>query len=324
MPEVKERTSSSSPFRRRSAYSAQTWPRKEDDRLLRGDGRFTDDVDRAHVVEMAVGRCPYPHARVVRIDTTAALALGGVRQVLVGAELPERCGPIGILRPMPGRTADPAFRAREGGRHLRGPAGRQRRRYEPAHRRGRHRADRHRVRAAAARLRRRLGSRAGRSGHPSRGARLEPARLQPAGLRRPRGDDERGRRRGRGPLLRQPGDRAADGDRGPFSRSGARVPASSTVHVSTQVPHLVRKQLAETLRLDEGTCGCSRPTWAADSASRSASTPRTCSPACTRCHCGGPSSGWRTATSTSVPQATGASRSTTTRSALAPTGASSP
>ncbi|HEY2127865.1 MAG TPA: xanthine dehydrogenase family protein molybdopterin-binding subunit [Streptosporangiaceae bacterium] len=84
-------------------------PRKEDDRLLRGAGQFTDDVDRAHAAEMAVGRCPYPHARVAGIDTSAALGLDGVLEVITGAEVAARSAPIGILRPVPGAPPIPHF-----------------------------------------------------------------------------------------------------------------------------------------------------------------------------------------------------------------------
>lgn len=84
-------------------------PRKEDDRLLRGAGQFTDDVDRAHAAEMAVGRCPYPHARIAGIDTSAALGLDGVLEVITGAEVAARSAPIGILRPVPGAPPIPHF-----------------------------------------------------------------------------------------------------------------------------------------------------------------------------------------------------------------------
>jgi carbon-monoxide dehydrogenase large subunit len=77
-------------------------PRKEDERLLRGAGQFVDDVNRGHVVDMAVGRCPYPHARIVSIDVSAALVLDGVFDVLTGADVKRRTEPIGILRPVPG------------------------------------------------------------------------------------------------------------------------------------------------------------------------------------------------------------------------------
>jgi carbon-monoxide dehydrogenase large subunit len=84
-------------------------PRKEDDRLLRGAGQFTDDVDRAHSAEMAVGRCPYPHARIAAIDASAAAALDGVLEIITGADVAARTGPIAILRPVPGAPAIPHF-----------------------------------------------------------------------------------------------------------------------------------------------------------------------------------------------------------------------
>jgi aerobic carbon-monoxide dehydrogenase large subunit len=84
-------------------------PRKEDDRLLRGAGQFVDDVNRARAAEMAIGRCPYPHARIVSIDASAALELDGVFQVIAGAELAARSAPIGILRPVPGAPAIPHY-----------------------------------------------------------------------------------------------------------------------------------------------------------------------------------------------------------------------
>ena len=70
------------PAERGRAVLGANVPRKEDDRLLRGAGQFTDDVDPAHTAEMAVGRCPYPHARIVRIDASAALALEGVLEII--------------------------------------------------------------------------------------------------------------------------------------------------------------------------------------------------------------------------------------------------
>ena len=76
-------------------------PRIEDDRLLRGEGRFTDDVEPAHALHMAVGRSPFPRARVVAIDVSGALSMPGVEQVLVGKQVVERTNPISVLRPEP-------------------------------------------------------------------------------------------------------------------------------------------------------------------------------------------------------------------------------
>jgi carbon-monoxide dehydrogenase large subunit len=88
--------------------------RKEDDRLLRGDGRFTDDVDPAHVLEMAVGRSPYPHARILGIDTSAAREFEGVRQILVGADVRAMSQPLTVLRPVPGAPSLPYYALAQG------------------------------------------------------------------------------------------------------------------------------------------------------------------------------------------------------------------
>jgi carbon-monoxide dehydrogenase large subunit len=85
----------------RSGGIGSSVDRKEDDRLLRGYGRFADDVDPAHGLHMAVGRCPFPHARILSIDVSAALALDGVEDVLVGRDVVERSAPISVLRPVP-------------------------------------------------------------------------------------------------------------------------------------------------------------------------------------------------------------------------------
>ncbi|HEX2438891.1 MAG TPA: xanthine dehydrogenase family protein molybdopterin-binding subunit, partial [Methylomirabilota bacterium] len=76
--------------------------RKEDDRLLRGSGRFLDDVEETLTLHVAIGRCPYPHARIRSIDVTRALAHSGVEAVLTGPQLVARTEGITALRPFPG------------------------------------------------------------------------------------------------------------------------------------------------------------------------------------------------------------------------------
>lgn len=73
--------------------------RREDDRLLSGAGDYTDDANLARVVEMAVVRCPFPHARILAIDVSEALKLDGVLDILTGAEVVQRSGSIGLVRP---------------------------------------------------------------------------------------------------------------------------------------------------------------------------------------------------------------------------------
>ena len=48
--------------------------RVEDARLLRGAGRFVDDVDRPGQLWMRVVRSPSAHARLVAVETAAARA----------------------------------------------------------------------------------------------------------------------------------------------------------------------------------------------------------------------------------------------------------
>jgi 2-furoyl-CoA dehydrogenase large subunit len=79
-------------------------PRFEDETLLRGEGRFIDDLDPvANTRHAAVLRSPYAHARVTRLDPSAALELPGVVGVLTGADVVElsRPFPAGIDSPVP-------------------------------------------------------------------------------------------------------------------------------------------------------------------------------------------------------------------------------
>ncbi|WP_250034374.1 aerobic carbon-monoxide dehydrogenase large subunit [Paractinoplanes maris] len=61
--------------------------RKEDPRLLRGRGRFTDDVQLPGMLHLAILRSPFAHARVVSVDTSAAEAAPGVKAVVTGETL---------------------------------------------------------------------------------------------------------------------------------------------------------------------------------------------------------------------------------------------
>ena len=65
--------------------------RKEDPRLIMGDGVYTGDVDLRRMVYMAVLRSPYPHARILNIDASQALADPRVLGVITGEEVRDRC-----------------------------------------------------------------------------------------------------------------------------------------------------------------------------------------------------------------------------------------
>ena len=61
--------------------------RKEDARFIRGRGRYVDDVALTGMLHGAVLRSPLAHARIVAIDTSAALHHPKVHAVLTGADL---------------------------------------------------------------------------------------------------------------------------------------------------------------------------------------------------------------------------------------------
>ncbi len=68
-------------------FVGQSVTRVEDDRLLRGNGRYVADVDVPGVLHAAFLRSPFPHARITRIDAGAARRARGVAAVFTGADM---------------------------------------------------------------------------------------------------------------------------------------------------------------------------------------------------------------------------------------------
>src|SRR6202041_23237 len=64
----------------------QPVPRFEDPRLIRGGGRYVDDLQLPRMAYSCVLRSPHAHARIKSIDTAAAKAAPGVLLVLTGAD----------------------------------------------------------------------------------------------------------------------------------------------------------------------------------------------------------------------------------------------
>ncbi len=67
--------------------SGQAVRRVEDASLLLGKGQFTDDMAPEGTLVLAFLRSPYAHARIVSIDTSAALAMPGVVAVVTSQDL---------------------------------------------------------------------------------------------------------------------------------------------------------------------------------------------------------------------------------------------
>jgi aerobic carbon-monoxide dehydrogenase large subunit len=64
----------------------QAVPRFEDARLLRGQGKFLDDINLPNQLYTVFLRSPHAHARIRKIDTTAAAEAPGVVAVYTGAD----------------------------------------------------------------------------------------------------------------------------------------------------------------------------------------------------------------------------------------------
>jgi carbon-monoxide dehydrogenase large subunit len=82
-------------------------PRSEDEPLLAGRGRFTDDLAPAGSARAAFVRSPHGHAWIRGIDTKDAAGMPGVLAVITGAELSLGAIPPGVL--LPGRDGKPMF-----------------------------------------------------------------------------------------------------------------------------------------------------------------------------------------------------------------------
>ncbi len=79
--------------------------RKEDPALIRGQGRYVDDIKRNRELAAAFVRSPFAHATITNIDSSAALAMDGVRAVYTIGDV-RHLGPVlaqvpvGKLRPL--------------------------------------------------------------------------------------------------------------------------------------------------------------------------------------------------------------------------------
>lgn len=226
-------------------------PRKEDDRLLRGGGLYVDDLDMAHQLEMAVVRCPFPHARIRSIDIAAAAAYPGVVDILTGEDIAKISDPLTVLRPVPSAPNLPYYalaidRAVYEGHPVASVLATSRAvaedaielidvDYEPLP----HVTDMTQTLAPDAPVlhpqcmtNNLMASKEDRLGAPEE--RRDAAHLVMS---------DRFNVNRVAPLSMEPRGIVAHWRQGP---------GSLDVRISTQVPHLVRKQLAESLRLDEG------------------------------------------------------------------------
>src|SRR5687767_13586517 len=77
-----------------AALMGATVKRKEDPRLITGQGTYTTNLHLPGMHYVAFVRSPYAHARILAIDVSAALAMPGVVAVATGRDIVPLCGPM--------------------------------------------------------------------------------------------------------------------------------------------------------------------------------------------------------------------------------------
>ncbi|MBW9215235.1 xanthine dehydrogenase family protein molybdopterin-binding subunit [Mumia sp. zg.B53] len=82
--------------------------RKEDQRLITGRSRYTDNMVLPGMLHLAAVRSPFAHARITGVDTSAAVTAPGVVTVLTGADVAETQGSLPNAWPItPDQVAPP-------------------------------------------------------------------------------------------------------------------------------------------------------------------------------------------------------------------------
>jgi 2-furoyl-CoA dehydrogenase large subunit len=83
-------------------WGGQSVRRKEDKRLLQGEGVFVDDVKRHGMGYLHFVRSPYAHAHITSVDVSAAEAIDGVYGTLTGEEVAALTDPFFQISSVPG------------------------------------------------------------------------------------------------------------------------------------------------------------------------------------------------------------------------------
>src|SRR5947209_10433905 len=85
-----------------SNHVGQPLRRKEDPRLITGRGRYIDDISLPGTLWAALVRSPEAHARIVSVDTSAAVERPEVEAVFTGQDLTDLAGPLPLAWVPPG------------------------------------------------------------------------------------------------------------------------------------------------------------------------------------------------------------------------------
>jgi carbon-monoxide dehydrogenase large subunit len=72
--------------------------RSEDERFVKGEAVYVDDMKQPHMLHAAFVRSMYAHGRIVEVDVTAARELHGVHAVLTAADLEQLVDPFPVVK----------------------------------------------------------------------------------------------------------------------------------------------------------------------------------------------------------------------------------
>jgi CO/xanthine dehydrogenase Mo-binding subunit len=100
--QASETTLAPAPVEVQKGWGGQSVKRKEDKRLLQGEGVFVDDVKRHGMGYLHFVRSPYAHAHITRVDVSAAEAIDGVYGTLTGEEVAALTDPFFQISSVPG------------------------------------------------------------------------------------------------------------------------------------------------------------------------------------------------------------------------------
>src|SRR5690242_18217985 len=83
---------------RPNSYIGKIVPRPNLDRLMQGRGLYVSDIELPRMAHVAFLRSPYAHAKILKVDASAAKPMRGVVAVVTGPELAAVITPwVGVL-----------------------------------------------------------------------------------------------------------------------------------------------------------------------------------------------------------------------------------
>lgn len=93
-----------------NSYIGRSVPRPNLPKLVQGRATYTDDVVLPRMLHAAFYRSPHAHARILSIDSAAAMQVPGVVRVFTGADIAKVCDPwVAVLAHLKGMKSAPQY-----------------------------------------------------------------------------------------------------------------------------------------------------------------------------------------------------------------------